>query len=143
MSALRKSAIKDNISRPPLTRNAVRCRLRRSNWSRVGIFADELYPEPIDERRLLTFAAWWELAGNSSSEISDLPMFAGPILSKIAASRPENVTLLDESLWLPNAVGVTRIAWERLLSGESDDLFTLQPYYSRPSAAEEKRVTRT
>jgi hypothetical protein len=60
-------------------------------------------------------------------------------LHKIAAHRTENVQLIDESLWWPNAVGVSRIAWERLLSGESDDLLTLQPYYSRPSAAEEKK----
>ena len=97
-------------------------------------FTGELYPEPVDERRLLTFAAWWELA-NDDSTLG----FIGPILSKIVARKPENVQLLDESQWSPNAVGVSRIAWERLLSGESDDLLTLQPYYSRPSAAEEKK----
>ena len=96
-------------------------------------FTGELYPEPVDERRLLTFAAWWELAN-----VDVTLVYCGPILYKIAAQKPENVQLLDESLWSPNALGVSRIAWERLLSGESDDLWTLQPYYSRPSAAEER-----
>ena len=95
----------------------------------------ELYPEPIDERRLLTFADWWELA-----RFDTHICFAGPILSKIVAPKPDNVQLLDESLWQPNATGVGRLAWERLYSGESDDLLTLQPFYSRPSAAEEKKL---
>ncbi len=98
-------------------------------------FSGELFPEPVDERRLLTFDAWWNLA------VTDVPpMFAGPILQKITARKPENVRLLDESLWQPNAAGVSRIAWERLFAGESDDSMTLQPYYSRPSAAEEKKA---
>ena len=94
--------------------------------------AGELFPEPIDERRLLTFDAWWALA-----DVDQTLDFSGPILYKIADRRPETVRLLDESLWSPNAVGVSRIAWERLCAGESDDLLPLQPYYSRPSAAEE------
>jgi len=99
-------------------------------------FARELSPEPVDERRLLTFAAWWKLA-NTDTKIC----FAGPILQKIAECKPENVQLLDESLWQPTAIGVVRLAWERLYSDESDDLLTLQPYYSRPSAAEEKKLS--
>ena len=113
-------------------------------------FVREFHPEPIDECRLLTFATWWELA-NMDTTIC----FAGPILQKISfgragtpdgkscgsARKPENVQLLDESLWKPSAAGVSRLAWERLQSGESDSLLTLQPYYSRPSAAEEKKLT--
>jgi len=99
-------------------------------------FVRELSPEPVDERRLLTFDAWWELAN-----INPKIFYVGPILQKIADRKPENVQLLDESLWQPNAAGVSRLAWERLHSGESDDLLTLQPYYSRPSAAEEKKLT--
>ena len=101
-------------------------------------FVREFYPDPIEDRRLLTFAAWWELA-NRDADIC----FAGPILQKIAAGKPEIVQLLDESLWQPHAAGVARLAWERLYSGGSDDLLTLQPYYSRPSAAEEKKLTST
>ncbi|MCL2118302.1 MAG: tRNA (adenosine(37)-N6)-threonylcarbamoyltransferase complex dimerization subunit type 1 TsaB [Planctomycetaceae bacterium] len=97
-------------------------------------FVGELFPEPVDERRLLTFDAWWTLADTQGGHLA----FAGPVLSKIAAQRPEAAQLLDESLWSPNAGGVSRIAWERLFSGKSDDMLTLQPYYSRPSAAEEK-----
>lgn len=97
-------------------------------------FSGELFPEPVDERRLLTFDAWWALAKND-----DPLLFSGPILDKIATRKPEQVRLVDPSLWQPNAAGVTRIAWERLSDGESDDLLTLQPYYSRLSAAEEKK----
>ena len=112
-------------------------------------FAGKLFPEPVDERRLLPFDTWWTLADNDGQERerrdttmeprNDAPLaFSGPILYKIADHKPKAVQLLDESLWSPNAVGVSHIAWERLLSGESDDLLTLQSYYSRPSAAEEK-----
>lgn len=100
-------------------------------------FSQELFPEPIDERRLLTFNAWWALAEHGSSML-----FGGPILQKIAVQKPDHVRLIDESLWQPNAIGVARVAWERLLNGESDDLLTLQPYYSRLSAAEEKKLAR-
>ena len=98
-------------------------------------FPGDLFPEPVDELRLLTLAAWWALA-NDDETLS----FAGPILFKIADNRPATVHLLDDLLWSPNAIGVSRIAWERLFSGESDDFFALQPYYSRPSAAEEKKL---
>ena len=96
-------------------------------------FAGDFYPEPIDERRLLSVSAWWAMANDAALD------YTGPILFKTAGAKPESVRLLDESLWLPRAVGVSRIAWERLLSGESDDLMTMQPYYSRRSAAEEKK----
>ena len=97
-------------------------------------FIRELYPEPVDERRLLTFEAWWALA-NIDTKIC----FAGPILQKFAVRKSENVQLLDKSQWQPCAAGVARLAWERLHTGKSDDLLTLQPYYSRPSAADEKK----
>jgi len=124
-------------------------------------FVREFYPEPVEDRRLLTFAAWWELA-NRNADIG----FAGPILQKLSLGRTgtpdgnpcgsarkpaamfcrspcRNVCLLDESLWQPTAAGLARLAWERLHLGESDDLLTLQPYYSRLSAAEEKKLTPT
>ena len=98
-------------------------------------FSRELFPEPIDNRRLLTFDAWWDLAANDVSLL-----FSGPILERIAVCKPEHVSLVDESFWQPNAAGVAKVAWQRLLDGESDDLLTLQPYYSRLSAAEEKKL---
>ena len=98
-------------------------------------FSQELFPEPIDERRLLSFDAWWGLAENDA-----LLLFSGPILPRIVARKPEYVRLVDESLWQPNASGVAKIAWERQHADESDDLLTLQPYYSRLSAAEEKKL---
>ena len=98
-------------------------------------FSQEFFPEPIDERRLLSFDAWWGLAENDASLL-----FSGPILSRIAERKPQCMRLADESLWQPNASGVARVAWERLYAGESDDLLTLQPYYSRLSAAEEKKL---
>ena len=98
-------------------------------------FSQELFPEPIDERRLLNFDTWWTLAENGASLL-----FSGPILPRIVARKPEHVRLANESLWQPNASGVAKVAWERLHAGESDDLLTLQPYYSRLSAAEEKNL---
>jgi tRNA threonylcarbamoyladenosine biosynthesis protein TsaB len=102
-------------------------------------FRHQLFPKPIEERQLLSFAAWWRLADEKKRDTEKPLLFSGAILQKIAACKPENVSLVDPSLWQPNALGVSQIAWERIAFGEADNLWTLQPYYSRLSAAEEKK----
>jgi tRNA threonylcarbamoyladenosine biosynthesis protein TsaB len=62
----------------------------------------------------------------------------GPILKKANTQLPEGVMMLDSALWQPRAVKVARLACRDYLSGRRDDLWSLQPAYSRPSAAEEK-----
>ncbi len=66
----------------------------------------------------------------------------GPILRKHKATIPPHLTALPPELWAPQAAQVGRLAAHHYSSGQRDDLWTLAPTYSRPSAAEEKRSQR-
>jgi tRNA threonylcarbamoyladenosine biosynthesis protein TsaB len=50
-----------------------------------------------------------------------------------------SVKVAPESTWNCNAGSVGKLAWRQFQSGKRDDLWKLQPFYFRPSAAEEKR----
>ncbi|MGO9113867.1 MAG: tRNA (adenosine(37)-N6)-threonylcarbamoyltransferase complex dimerization subunit type 1 TsaB [Thermoguttaceae bacterium] len=63
---------------------------------------------------------------------------AGPVLKKLADPLPPGVTMLDRAFWRPTAGNVARLAYRDYLAGRRDDLWSLLPLYSRPSAAEEK-----
>jgi tRNA threonylcarbamoyladenosine biosynthesis protein TsaB len=68
------------------------------------------------------------------------PGFAvsGPVLKKWTNPLPAGVTMLDRAFWRPMAADVARLAYRDYLTGRRDDLWSLLPLYSRPSAAEEK-----
>ena len=84
---------------------------------------------------------WWEFAKNETKD--DSVLFTGPILAKIAKTRPACTNLCeDEILWFPRAKEIARIAMVRMKSNLTDDLWTLTPYYSRLSAAEERMTER-
>lgn len=51
---------------------------------------------------------------------------------------PENVKLIDSVLWQPRLESLLQLGWPRFSAGDSDDLWTLEPLYLRPSAAEEQ-----
>jgi len=65
---------------------------------------------------------------------------SGPALAKAAI--PPEVIALDHTLWPPTAANVARVAIRQYGEGRRDDLWTLAPHYSRPSAAEEKWTRR-
>lgn len=65
-------------------------------------------------------------------------LVSGPALANLAGKLPDNVTIVDQQLWLPTAVVAGRLAVERYQRGERDDLWKLVPNYFRQSAAEEK-----
>jgi tRNA threonylcarbamoyladenosine biosynthesis protein TsaB len=56
----------------------------------------------------------------------------------VYAERLAGLPLIAESQRIPAAEGLLRIAQRRFLAGERDDLWTLEPIYLRPSAAEEQ-----
>ncbi|MDR1959954.1 MAG: tRNA (adenosine(37)-N6)-threonylcarbamoyltransferase complex dimerization subunit type 1 TsaB [Planctomycetaceae bacterium] len=91
-------------------------------------------PAPLSEIELLPVVKWWE----KTSEYDKI-VVAGPILGKFLSQKPKHVTAAEERMWFPDAEGVSRIAWEKIAHHELDDLWTLLPFYSRRSAAEEKR----
>lgn len=51
---------------------------------------------------------------------------------------PEGIRVSDESVWVPQAATVGRLAWHDYQAGRRDDLWKLTPQYFRKSAAEEK-----
>jgi tRNA threonylcarbamoyladenosine biosynthesis protein TsaB len=88
-----------------------------------------------DESRLLPIGDW----------LANLPSgtaVTGPVLTKWAQPLPPGIVLLDPTFWSPTAANVARLAHRDYLAGRRDDLWTLLPVYSRPSAAEEKWAKR-
>ena len=63
---------------------------------------------------------------------------SGPVLRKLLDRLPKGVTPVDRQLWRPRASTVARLARRDYEAGRRDDVWTLVPRYSRPSAAEEK-----
>ncbi len=67
---------------------------------------------------------------------------ASPLLGRISSQLPPRLLPVDPRFWFPTAASVGRLAARRYAAGERDDLWTLVPHYSRPSAAEEKWASR-
>jgi tRNA threonylcarbamoyladenosine biosynthesis protein TsaB len=65
----------------------------------------------------------------------------GPGLHRFAQSVVPGVTVAPRELWDPTAATVARLAYQRYLAGERNDVWTLKPIYYRPSYAEEKRMS--
>jgi tRNA threonylcarbamoyladenosine biosynthesis protein TsaB len=63
---------------------------------------------------------------------------AGPPLQKIRGQVPRDVTLVDPSLWHPQAAAIGRLGWQLFERGGAIDPLELVPHYYRKSAAEEK-----
>lgn len=65
---------------------------------------------------------------------------------EFAGELPLNVRKAAANCIKPNAAGVAMLGYERLVNGEGDDVFNLQPYYMKKSEAEilwEKRNSNT
>ena len=90
----------------------------------------------MTSQRLISVADWW----SERERYAEL-VFTGPALERFRTKAPEDAVLADESLWMPKASVAGRLATGRLTAGESDDLWSLAPIYSRLSAAEERRST--
>jgi tRNA threonylcarbamoyladenosine biosynthesis protein TsaB len=63
---------------------------------------------------------------------------AGPGLRCVPGHLTAGIAVVDQSLWIPRAETVGRIAYRSYLKGRRDDVWRLAPRYYRPSAAEEK-----
>jgi len=90
---------------------------------------------PEGPARLAEFRAW----------LDSLPAgtyVASPLLRKLSGRLPPHLVPVDPRFWCPTAASVGRVAARRYAAGERDDLWTLVPHYCRPSAAEEKWVSR-
>jgi len=74
----------------------------------------------------------WLNGRNASAAVS------GPGLLKWAKILPPEIVQLDTALWQPTPASLLRLALPRFEAGENDDLWSLEPLYLRPSAAEEQ-----
>ena len=90
--------------------------------------------ETVREPELISVADWWKHA-----EQYDDVLFTGPALERWGTKAPAHLVLADESDWFPKASIAGKLAFERMLLEQFDDVWSLLPIYSRLSAAEEKR----
>ncbi|MBM3997561.1 MAG: tRNA (adenosine(37)-N6)-threonylcarbamoyltransferase complex dimerization subunit type 1 TsaB [Planctomycetes bacterium] len=88
-----------------------------------------LHPEPL---MILPMAMWLEsaLAWNVA--------VAGPGLDKFGPTLPAALRQLSSELWRPRPESLLRLGLARMLRGERDDPFAVEPLYLRASSAEEK-----
>jgi len=87
--------------------------------------------EPADSGALLPVDEWLQRLPPGTT-------ISGPALRKFAPQVPAGLTVLAPQYWPPTAAAVARLAARYYAEGRRDDLWTLVPHYSRPSAAEEK-----
>jgi len=96
-------------------------------------------PVPLGPQRLIPIDQWWNFGKESEDhESGDHVVFSGPILHRIEKNVPAGIILEDRTCWNPQAAQIGKIATKRFEQGKFDDLWTLLPQYSRPSAAEER-----
>jgi tRNA threonylcarbamoyladenosine biosynthesis protein TsaB len=83
------------------------------------------------ELRIMPVAQW--LAGGEANVWA-----TGPGLRVVGDRLPQGSRTVDASLWEPTPESLLRLGLARCQAGESDDFWTLEPLYARPSSAEEQ-----
>ena len=63
---------------------------------------------------------------------------SGPAAESLSTMLPASVRRLDSSCWTPRAEIVAQLGEEQAARGEFAELWSLEPFYLRRSAAEEK-----
>ena len=128
-------AIKEGTKRVSVAVDAQRSEIVAQNFE---IRSDG--PVPFGPQRIIPIAKWWEFGkdGVEDAEAEKI-IFSGPILRRIEKNVPVEITLADRSFWEPQAISIAQIAAARFHRNEFDDLWSLVPHYSRPSAAEERK----
>ncbi|MDR1964562.1 MAG: tRNA (adenosine(37)-N6)-threonylcarbamoyltransferase complex dimerization subunit type 1 TsaB [Planctomycetaceae bacterium] len=92
--------------------------------------------EVVGKSELIRVADWWKQAEQLKNVV-----FSGPALERWHTKIPPNVVLADPSFWFPQASAAGKIAAERLTQPIlTETVWSLQPVYSRLSAAEEKII---
>jgi tRNA threonylcarbamoyladenosine biosynthesis protein TsaB len=73
---------------------------------------------------------------------SDTWWITGPGLRKVGDKLPTGVVALETARWDPQPQTLLQLGWQRYQQGERDDVWTAEPLYLRPSAAEEQWAKR-
>ncbi|HIQ20705.1 MAG TPA: tRNA (adenosine(37)-N6)-threonylcarbamoyltransferase complex dimerization subunit type 1 TsaB [Planctomycetes bacterium] len=71
-------------------------------------------------------------------ELPPKTVLSGPAMRLLRKGLPPHLRPLEPGLWAPTAASVGQLAARDYGEGRRDDLWSLVPVYSRPSAAEEK-----
>jgi tRNA threonylcarbamoyladenosine biosynthesis protein TsaB len=116
----------------------------------LSVAVDAQRGDVVAQRFLRGAAGWLEAVGHEAlvpmgEWLTGLPpgfAVSGPVLKKWGDTLPEGVMRLDRAFWHPTAANVARLAYRDYMAGRRDDLWSLLPHYSRPSAAEEKWARR-
>ena len=96
-------------------------------------------PISLGPQRLIPMDQWWSFGKEAGDrKTGENTVFSGPILHRFENRVPEGIVLEDRTRWNPQAAQIGKLAIKRFEQGEFDDLWTLLPRYSRPSAAEER-----
>lgn len=88
---------------------------------------------PVGEMEMLDFEKW----ADSQSEETWL---SGPVLAQKRKYLPDSIRAVPEEYWLPSAETLGKVVFRKYQAGERTDLWDLLPIYSRPAAAEERRL---
>lgn len=88
---------------------------------------------PSGEETVANWQTWLE-------ETDSACWLSGPYVDRIDNSALSERNVVPAALRAPTAVGTAKLAWRLYQSGRKDDLMQLLPHYSRPAAAEEKRL---
>lgn len=78
------------------------------------------------------------LFGDWCGEVQAGDTVSGPGLRGQLARLPAGLSVVEADAWDPRAESVLAIGLARLLAGERDDPWTVEPLYLRPSAAEQQ-----
>ncbi len=88
---------------------------------------------PVDETRMLDLEDW---VGNVPAGT----FLSGPVLAQKARFLPEDLPTVPEEFWRPNVEDMGQMGFRLYQTGRRDDIWSLLPIYSRPAAAEERRM---
>jgi tRNA threonylcarbamoyladenosine biosynthesis protein TsaB len=90
---------------------------------------------PVSTLRVAAFAEWSATTTSRGA--------TGPGLRKWLPYLPATVKPLDASFWDPRPESLLRLGLARYQRGARDDVWNMEPIYLRPSAAEEKWISRS
>lgn len=88
---------------------------------------------PVDEMQMLDLEDW---VGNVPAGT----FLSGPVLAQKARFLPEDLPTVPAGFWTPSVEQMGKMAFRLYQAGRRDDIWSLLPIYSRPAAAEERRM---
>lgn len=88
---------------------------------------------PVSDEKTLAWRDWL-------AQTEQTRWLSGPYVSRIDPALLENRLVIAQEFREPNAKGVGALAIRLYQAGRKDVLWDLVPHYSRPAAAEEKRM---